>query len=494
VTGSERPAPVEHADCLFIDGMWVRPSSSATIDVIDSNDESLFYRVPDAGKDDLNHAVSAARKAFDSGPWSRLQHGERAGFLRAMAPQLRARAERLAEITAKESGAVMSFAQGDGEDGASRLEYFADFAETFSWEELAPTTPGAGFSLLVREPVGVVAVIIPWNAPMALALNNVAPALLAGCTVVLKAAPEAPGAAYVLAEAAEAAGLPAGVLNVVTAGREVSEQLVKDARVDKVSFTGSTATGRRVASLLGDRVARYTLELGGKSPAVVLDDADIEMTAERLAWQECVLTGQNCSSLTRIIVGRSRHDDLVEALATAFSRKRVGSSMDLASEMGPLVSAGQLAKVQGYVAKGVEEGAKLVTGGGRPAGLDRGYFMEPTVFAQVDNASVIAQEEIFGPVLSVIPAGSDDEAVAIANDTIFGLNSAVFTADVDRAREIAGRLRAGTVGHNSWYLDSKIAFGGFKQSGVGRVGGREGLLTYLETKTVILDGPPARYR
>jgi aldehyde dehydrogenase (NAD+) len=317
---------------------------------------------------------------------------------------------------------------------------------------------------------------------------------LAGCTVVLKCSPEAPGDAYVVAEIAEAIGLPAGVLNVVTADREVSELLVRDARVDKITFTGSTAAGQRIASICGARIARCTLELGGKSAALILDDMDINEAASTLARAECMLAGQVCSSLTRIVVTRRRHDELVEALAGAFSQVRVGDPFDAATQMGPLVSGRQRDRVEGYIAKGKEDGAILVTGGGRPQGLDRGYYVEPTVFAHVDNSSVIAQEEIFGPVLSVIPADDENHIVTLANDTMYGLNASVFTQDVDRARQVAGQLRSGTVGHNAFRTDFSIAFGGFKQSGIGREGGTEGLLPFLETKTVILEGAPEKYR
>ena len=367
-------------------------------------------------------------------------------------------------------------------------------ATTFPFEERAqPSSPGE-FGLLVREPVGVVGAIIPWNAPIGLITYKIGPALLAGCTVVLKCSPEAPGDAYVVAEIAEGLGLPAGVLNVVTADREVSELLVRDPRVDKITFTGSTAAGRRIASICGERIARCTLELGGKSAALILDDMDLNQAAATLAGAECMLTGQVCSSLTRIVVSRRRHDELVDALAGAFSQVRVGDPFDAATQMGPLVSDRQRDRVEHYIAKGIEEGARLATGGGRPKDLDRGYYIEPTVFAGVDNGSTIAQEEIFGPVLSVIPVDNEEQIVATANDTIYGLNASVFTHDVDRARDVARRLRSGTVGHNAFRTDFGIAFGGFKQSGIGREGGTEGLLPFLETKTVILESAPADYR
>jgi acyl-CoA reductase-like NAD-dependent aldehyde dehydrogenase len=274
----------------------------------------------------------------------------------------------------------------------------------------------------------------------------------------------------------------------------VSELLVRDERVDKITFTGSTAAGQRIASICGERIARCTLELGGKSAALILDDMDLAKAATTLARAECSLTGQVCSSLTRIVVSRSRHDEMVEALADAFSRVRVGDPFDPTTQMGPLVSGRQRDRVEGYIAKGVEQGATLATGGGRPKQLERGYYVEPTVFGNVDNSSVIAQEEIFGPVLTVIPAENEDHIVDVANDTIYGLNASVFTQDVDRARQVARRLRSGTVGHNAFRTDFGIAFGGFKRSGIGREGGTEGLLPFLETKTVILEDVPSDYR
>jgi aldehyde dehydrogenase (NAD+) len=355
-------------------------------------------------------------------------------------------------------------------------------------------TAGGNFALIVREPVGVVGAIVPWNGPLNIAMQKLAPALLAGCTVVLKASPEAPASAYIVAECAEAVGLPPGVVNVLTADREVSELLVRDPRIDKIAFTGSTAVGRKIGSIMGERIGRYTLELGGKSAAVILDDADLESAASAIAGAACVNSGQVCAALTRLVVSRNRHDAFVEILADKFSKKRVGSAFDESTEMGPLAMSRQRDRVEGYIAAGIEEGAQLVTGGGRPKGLERGYFVEPTVFSNVDNSFTIAREEIFGPVLSVIPAENEQDAVRIANDTIYGLNASVFTPDANKARQIAGRLRSGTVGHNGFRADFGIAFGGFKQSGIGREGGREGLLPYLETKVVVMDEAPSPYR
>ena len=486
-------APLRHADRFFIGGEWVEPSSDAVIDVIDSTSEQLFFSVAEAKEPDMTRAVAAARQAFDEGPWPRLSHEQRAEYLRAIATELEERTEDLGQIWPRESGVLHLVAKGSVAGAAATFNYYAGLAETFPFEEEAQPSMGGKFGLLVREPVGVVGAIIPWNAPLGLITYKIAPALLAGCTVILKASPEAPGEAYVMAEIAEAVGLPPGVLNVVTADREVSELLVRDPRVDKITFTGSTAAGRRIASSVrradrplhpraGRQVRRRHPRRHGPGHC-----------GHILARAECFLAGQVCSSLTRIVVSQNRHDELVDALAGIFSQVQVGDPFDAQTHMGPLVAERQRDRVEGYIAKGVAEGATLATGGGRPKHLDRGWFIEPTVFGNVDNSSTIAQEEIFGPVLSVIPAQNEQDAIAIANDTIYGLNASVFTNDVERARDVARQLRSGTVGHNAFRTDFGIAFGGFKQSGIGREGGTEGLHPFLETKTVILEGRPAEY-
>jgi aldehyde dehydrogenase (NAD+) len=484
--------PIRHDDRFFIGGKWVEPSSSDVIEVIESATEQPYFSVPEAREPDMARAVDAARQAFDHGTWPRMSHAERAEYLRAMGEGLRGKGDEAGQLWPRESGALFAIAQHTAGGMAGVFDYYASLASTFHFEEQAKPTMGGKFGLLVREPVGVVGAIIPWNAPLSLITYKIAPALLAGCTVVLKSSPEAPGAAYLFAEIAEDIGLPPGVLNVVTADREVSELLVRNPGIDKITFTGSTAAGRRIASLCGERIARCTLELGGKSAAVILDDMDLQTAATAISGAECFLAGQVCSSLTRIIVSRSRHDELLEALAGTFSQVKVGDPFDPQTQMGPLAMDRQRDRVEGYIAKGIAEGATLATGGGRPEGLDRGYYIEPTVFGNVDNQATIAREEIFGPVLSVIPADNEDHAVTLANDTIYGLNASVFTNDVDRARHVAGQLRSGTVGHNAFRTDFGMAFGGFKQSGLGREGGTEGLLPFLETKSVILTGEPSR--
>jgi acyl-CoA reductase-like NAD-dependent aldehyde dehydrogenase len=486
-------APIKHPDRFFIDGAWATPSSTAKIDVINSATEELFTQVAEAQAPDVERAVAAARQAFDRGPWPRLSHAERAQYLRAIGSEIDKRTDALAQIWTTESGVIHGIAKGGSAGIGNIYRFYAGLAETFPFEE--QRKPGMGnVGLLVREPVGVVTAIIPWNAPASLIAYKCAPALLAGCTVILKTSPEAPGAGYILAEACEAVGLPAGVVNVMTANREVSELLVRHAGVDKVTFTGSTAAGRKIGAICGERIARCTLELGGKSAAVILDDFDVDRAAKTISAFAGFLTGQVCSSLTRIVVSKHRHDALVDALAASFSQVKVGDPYAPTTAMGPLAMSRQRDRVEGYIAKGKEEGAVLATGGKRPKDLPRGWFIEPTVFGNVDNHSTIAREEIFGPVLSVIPAANEAAAVDIANDSIYGLNASVFTNDIERAYSTARELRSGTVGHNCFRTDFEIAFGGFKQSGIGREGGVEGLQPFLETKTVILDEKPAHVK
>jgi len=483
---------LKHPDRFFIDGAWTPASSSAKINVLSSSTEELFLSVAEAQEADVNRAVAAARKAFDDGPWPRMSHKERAKYLRAIGDELDKRVADQAVLFTQESGVIKTVSDAMSSALGEVFRYYAGLAETFVFEEERQPGPGSGnVGLLVREPVGVVTAIVPWNAPAFLMGYKSAPALLAGCTVIIKASPEAPAAGYVLAEIAEKVGLPPGVLNVLTAERAVSEQLVRHPDVDKVTFTGSTAAGKKIGAICGERIARCTLELGGKSAGVVLDDYDVGAAAKTIAGMAGWLTGQACSSLTRIIVSQKRHDTLADALAAAFGATKVGDPFDPTTQMGPLAMSRQRDRVEGYIQQGKAEGAKLLTGGGRPASLKKGYFVEPTVFGNVKNNYVIAREEIFGPVLSVIPAKDEEDAIRIANDTNYGLNASVFTNDVDRAYAVARRLRSGTVGHNSFRTDFHIAFGGFKQSGIGREGGTEGLLPFLETKTVLLDTYPS---
>lgn len=480
---------IGHPDRLFIGGEWIVPSADTTFQLINCATEEPWLTVAEAQAEDIERAVAAARDAFDNGPWPRMSHRERASYLEKIAEGWLKRQDALADTWTLESGVVRTMSAHAAKGLAGIYRTHAGYAESYAWAE--PHTSMSGLpALLVREPVGVVAAIIPWNATNSLMAYKTAAALISGCTVIVKASPEAPCSPYLLAEICEEAGLPPGVVNVLTADREVSELLVRHPGVDKVSFTGSTAAGRKIASICGERIARVTLELGGKSPALILDDYDLAKAAQSLAGSAPIITGQVCSSLTRIIVSQHRHDEFVEALCAAFAQVTVGDPFDPATRMGPLAMARQRDRVESFIEQGKAEGARLACGGGRPSHLNRGYYIEPTVFCDVDNSMTIAREEIFGPVVSVIPAADEQQAIAIANDTIFGLNSTVFTNDVARAYAVGRQLRAGTVGHNGFKTDFSIAFGGFKQSGMGREGGIDGLQPYLEAKTMIFESMP----
>jgi acyl-CoA reductase-like NAD-dependent aldehyde dehydrogenase len=483
-------SPVNHPDCFFIDGAWVRPATDSRISVINPATEELCVAVAEAQAADVSRAVSAAREAFDRGPWPRMSPVERACYLSAAAGVMARRMPEATRNWTSEMGIVHTQAQAmvNGLPGA--LRFYAGLANSYPFIEAHQGQDPTRNAYIVREPVGVAALIVPWNAALHLIVYKAAPALLAGCTVIVKNSPESPLDGYLMAEIMQEIGLPKGVFNMITADREVSELLVRHEGVDKVSFTGSTAAGKKIGSICGERVARCTLELGGKSAAVVLDDYDLAKVAEALTGSTCFISNQVCSALSRIVIPRKRHDGMVDALSSAFRAIRVGDPFAQESQMGPLAMSRQRDRVEHYIAKGVEEGATLATGGKRPRDLEKGYFIEPTVFGGVDPGAVIAQEEIFGPVVTIIPAKDEEQAIEIANGTPYGLNSAVFTDDVQRAHQVGRRLRAGTVGHNSFQTDFTVSFGGFKQSGIGREGGKEGLLPFLETKTMMFEGTP----
>lgn len=485
-----RNSRIKNPDKLFLDGVWAAPSSTSRIDVFDSASEEVFMSVAEAQALDVELAVSAARRAFDNGPWPRMSHAERATYLEKIAAGLMARADALADHWSAEAGVVRSMSAYTGPGLAQIFNYYAGLANSFEWQETHRSEDGKP-ALLVREPVGVVAAIVPWNAPGLIMAYKVAPALIAGCTVIIKASPEAPSAPYILAEICEEAGLPPGVVNVLTAHRDVSELLVRNPGVDKVTFTGSTAAGQKIGGICGERIARCTLELGGKSPAVILDDYDVGLAAESLAASTALMTGQVCAALSRIIIPQRRHDAFVEALAGALGKVRVGDPFAAETQMGPLSSAAHRDRVERYISLGNASSAQLALGGGRPRDLNRGYYVEPTIFSRVSNGDVIAREEIFGPVVCVIPSADEAQAIEIANDSEFGLNASVFTNDPDRAYQVGRRLRAGTVGINAFKFDFSISFGGFKRSGIGREGGRDGVLPFLEAKTMLLEQMPS---
>ena len=478
-------------DRLFIGGAWVEPSSSSVIEVISPTTEEVVGTVPEAQEADVDRAVAVARDAFDHGPWPRLTAAERGAVLGRVAEAVRNEVAPLAELITSEMGSPVSWAQMAQVLAPSMvLDYYAGLASGYAFESVRDGLLGP--VMVRKEPVGVVAAITPWNVPLFLAAAKLSPALLSGSTVVFKPAPETPLDANRFAELLMEAGLPEGVLSVVPAGRDVGQHLVDHPGVDKVSFTGSTAAGRKIGAACGANLKRFSLELGGKSAAILLDDADLDQALPLLLPNALMNNGEACIALTRVLVPRSRADEMTEALVDHVRALTVGDPLDPATEVGPLVAERQRDRVEDYIRIGQEEGAKLATGGGRPAGMDRGWFVEPTVFVDVDNSMRIAREEIFGPVLSVIPYDDDEDAVAIANDSDYGLCGGVFTGDDDRGLAVARRVRTGAYMVNSNIpIDFSSPFGGFKESGIGRELGEDGLELFLEKKTINL---PAGYR
>lgn len=469
-------------DRVFIGGEWIAPESGEEIVVTSPATEEPVGRVPHAAPADIDQAVTAAHDAFHRGPWRWMPVEERAEAVRAVAARLWGRLDELADTVTSEVGITRSFAGGAQVPGAiAMVEAFAELAPAAVASR--QVTGMALPSTVTKEPVGVVAAISPWNAPLYLALLKTAPALLAGCSVVLKLPEEAPLNGHILAECLAESDLPAGVVNVVAAGRVGGRQLVADDRIDLVSFTGSTASGSDIMATAASRMSRLVLELGGKSAGIVLDDADLEATIAALIPAALINNGEACAALTRVLVPRGRHDEIVDALCAGVRALQVGDPFDDKTFLGPMITAQHRERVEGYIGKGLEAGATLACGGGRPPS-ERGWFVEPTVLVGVDNAMRVAQEEIFGPVISVIPYSDDAEAVRIANDTTFGLAGSVFTTDHDRGFDVLRRLRAGTVTLNGFGLDPMIPYGGFKRSGLGREGGITGIEEYLETKAV----------
>jgi len=472
---------------LYVGGKWVAPATNRRVEVVSPHSEQVLGSVPEAAEPDVDRAVEAARQAFDAGPWPRTDPAERLAAVRRFAAAYADRADELAGLISTEMGAPLWFSQV-GQVGATMmaLDAFLAAAERVEWEERRIGSFG-GQVAVRREPVGVVGVITPWNVPHFITIAKLAPALLTGCTVVLKPPPESPVSGLVLAELLDQAGLPEGVVSVLPAGREVGEHLVRHPGVDKIAFTGSTAAGRRIAALCGQDLRRVTLELGGKSAAIVLDDADVPMTVQGLQLASLMNSGQACIAQTRILAPRGRYDEVVDALAAMVGALRVGDPLDMDNYIGPMVARRHQERVESYIRIGQDEGARLVLGGpGRPDGLDTGWYVRPTVFAGVDNGMRIAREEIFGPVLSVIPYEDEDDAVRIANDSDYGLAGSVWTADVDHGLEVARRVRTGTLGINMYNLDFNAPFGGFKASGIGREFGPEGIDAYVELKSVAL--------
>jgi aldehyde dehydrogenase (NAD+) len=474
---------------LFIGGEWVEPAGTGTIDVISPHSVELVGRVPEGTAADIDRAVAAARDAFDNGEWPRLSPEERIAAIQKFSEVYAAHIPDMAAVVTEEMGSPITFSNlAQSPAPWMMLNTFLDIAREYPWEERRQGVLGSDV-IVRREPAGVVGAIVPWNVPQFVIMSKLAPALIAGCTIVVKPSPETPLDAFLMADLLNEAGIPKGVVSVIPAGREVGEHLVRHPGVDKIAFTGSTAAGRRIASICGEQLKRVSLELGGKSAAIILDDADLAATVEGLKFASLMNNGQACVAQTRILASRDRYDEVVDAVSGMVGALAVGDPQDAATEVGPLVAERQQERVEKYIAVGQEEGAKVAVGGnGRPSGLEKGWYVKPTVFSGVDNSMRIAREEIFGPVLAVIPYDDTEDAVRIANDSEYGLAGSVWTGDIDQGLDIARRVRTGTYGVNQYTMDFIAPFGGYKGSGLGREFGVEGLSHYVELKSIV---PPA---
>ncbi len=473
-------------DKLFIGGTWRTPASNRTIEVISPHSEEPVGRVPEATEADVDAAVAAAREAFDNGDWPRRTPQERIAVVQRFAEIYASRLSEMAAVITEEMGAPIWFSElAQSPAPWMQLTSFLQIANAYEWEETR--TGMLGQQVIVRrEPVGVVGVIPPWNVPQFTIMSKLAPALITGCTLVIKPAPETPLDAFVMADMLTEAGVPEGVVSIVPAGREVGEHLVRHSGVDKIAFTGSTAAGRKIGAICGEQLKRFSLELGGKSAAIILDDVDLPAVLEELKFAALMNNGQACIAQTRILASRERYAEVVDALGAMVGGLSVGDPHDAANYIGPLVAKRQQERVEKYIALGQEEGARVVVGGnGRPSGLEKGWYVQPTVFADVSNDMRIAQEEIFGPVLAVIPYTDEEDAIRIANDSEYGLAGSVWTSNPDKGLEVMRRVRTGTTAVNRYLMDFFAPFGGFKASGLGREFGREGLEEYVEYKTMI---------
>jgi aldehyde dehydrogenase (NAD+) len=485
MTQTAAPTTKTEYDKLFIGGQWVEPATSEIIEVFSPATGEKVGQVPLAAKADVDAACAAARKAFDEGPWPRMSPKEREAVLAKATALIEADADSFKKLLALETGQTPTIVDMMQYGAAmSTLNFYATAADKFSWKDIRDGAYGQ--TLVIKEPVGVVGAVVAWNVPFFLAANKLGPALLAGCTIVLKPAAETPLTTNLMAEKFAEAGLPEGVLSVVPGGPETGRALTDNPELDKYTFTGSSAVGKEIGKIAAEKLKPCTLELGGKSAAIILEDADLDSTLPMLVFSGLMNTGQACVAQTRILAPRSRYDEVVEKVGAAAAAMPVGLPDDPGAMIGALISEKQRDRVEGYIKMGIEEGARIVTGGGRPEGLDSGWFVQPTVFADVDNSMTIAQEEIFGPVLVVIPFDDEDDAVRIANDSVYGLAGSVYTTDNAKALEIASKIRTGTYGVNMYAFDASSPFGGYKNSGVGRECGPEGISGYCESKSVLL--------
>jgi aldehyde dehydrogenase (NAD+) len=481
---------------LFIDGQYVESSGDATTVVVNPATEEQLGVVPEGTVADARRAVAAARKAFDEGPWGRSTPRERAKVLGAMADILTRRYPELVELNIAEAGSIRPLAEFL--QVGVPIEHMRDFAERllYKYDFETPQMPyvgaggmaGIGQGIVQREAIGVASLITPYNFPLFLNVFKLAPALAAGCTVILKPAPNTPLEALILGEIADEAGLPSGVLNIVTGGIEASAELTTNPAVDMVSFTGSDAVGRRVYTQASDTLKRVVLELGGKSANIVFEDTDLEKALPHIVMNFTIHAGQGCSLQTRTLVHESIFDDVVNGVKAALDHIKVGNPADPTVTMGPLISEAQRSRVEALIKVGLDEGGQIAYGGGRPAGLDKGFYVEPTVFVDLDNSKTLARQEVFGPVSVILPFKDDEEAIKIANDSDFGLGGGVWSKDPVRALNAARRIRTGQVtinGGGGGGLSPYSPFGGYKHSGIGREWGTAGMEEYLQTKSII---------
>jgi len=481
---------------MWLNGEWVVARSGRARKIINPADQSILAEVPDASAEDVCAAVAAARRAFDEGPWPRLAGRERGTMLYRVAEAVRARAVEIAELDVRNMGKPIAEAEFDVADAAHCFEYYAGLAGKVHGETL--NVPDNALSMVVREPVGVVGQIIPWNYPILMAAWKLAPALAAGCTVVLKPAEQTPLSALLLGEIFQSLDLPPGAVNIVTGDEVAGAALVADPRVDKIAFTGSAEVGKVIVRACADGMKRMSMELGGKNPNVVFADADFEQAVDGALFGAFANQGEVCSAGSRLLVERSIYDRLVDALQAKIDRVVLGDPMNRETKMGPLVTVEHMEKVLGYIDEGKREG-RLVTGGARAkvAGLPNGNFVQPTIFADVGPDARIARDEIFGPVLSILPFETEEEAIRLANDTPFGLAGAVWTRDVYRGIRVLKQIRAGILWLNTYHPTyNEAPWGGYKQSGFGRELGSYGIEHYLETKQIninLTDAPIGWY-
>lgn len=477
-------------DELFIAGRWRKPATGRRLTVISPHSEQPVGECPEAGPEDVDAAVTAARRAFDDGPWPRLTPQERMEKVEKLAAIYAGHIDEMADLITAEMGSPRSFSRmGQAAGAAHMMQLALATGREFSWEERRQGVLGEVH--LRKAPVGVVGAIVPWNVPQFLIMPKLIPALIAGCTVVVKPAPETPLDALWLAEMLEKVDLPEGVVSILPGGRDVGECLVGHPGVDKIAFTGSSATGRRIAAICGEKLKRVSLELGGKSAAIILDDADIDTTVTGLKTASLMNNGQACVAQTRILVSERRHDEVVDALADMMAGLRVGDPADEATDVGPLVAQRQQRRVQDYIRRGVAEGARMVLGGGDPP-IDRGWYVRPTLFTDASNDMRIAREEIFGPFVSIIPVDTYEEAIQVANSTEYGLSTAVFTESSRLTFRAMREIKSGLVYFNSGTTGSEIhlPFGGMKASGNGhRELGSAAVAEFSETKSIFVCYP-----